>query len=693
MIQPSIWISCKHRFLNYNTFFSFFFLIVGHNLSVYPDFDVPATSPTKRSLKDREEKCIVNRKSPVRENLALSTMKAPRTDSDEAMTRCPKPDGAVTAPGHTDTCSESQVCLTIVEAQNQADLAEDAWRAGPGSDGMHSLASGDPPGRSPGPAGGQDPVQTDADVRSRGKTPCSADPAVAAGAWHESGHFGDTCEPDGAPLHEGVASGGRQNAISPEKTAAPESRTPGQGAGREGKAALLSLKLHPGEPDELPGSALADSWDVRASSPKDPRTEGREELALLPGLIKRSSSVISDSGIESEPSSVAWSEARSRALELPGDRDAVHQLVRRHALHRASLGGGRTESSTSLPSGAQASLTSISSLPFEEEGRELALTTLTKSASAPQISSPEESAEDAGAVRPVGGLAEAMAVQGEGADPPGPCLPLSGASGIQDVGGDCPPLDAVSGADSRQGPGDADPRTAEDSQSDPRGPCCLDGWTENPPGVETKGLNLKIPWIVAPGHPGDGPRLAAPVGTPRGTSAESGVGPGAVSDSGSSDVAGLAGLGRASAPNAAGPDGAGPRSVAGDAALGRGARSSPEVGRGAGSVRSAGAHAGPAQVSGSPEPRPGPSVAASQLAPAETCAPDGLRAVEMVNLSVSCTATCLPFSSVPTETPARAAFSSRQTPFPITHQPLGSFGVVPTQPGKAEEDAGARMFR
>lgn len=665
-------------------FFSFFFFVVGHNLSVYPDFDVPATSPTKRNLKDREEKCVVNRKSPLRENLALPAVKARRTDSDEAVTGCPKPDEAVTAAGHADACSESQVCLTIGEVQSKAGLPEDALRAGPGSDGMHSLAHGDPPGRSPAPEGGQDPARTDADVRASDKTPCSADPAVAAGARHEGGRFGDTCEPDGAPLRDGVAGGGRQNAISAE-------RTPGQGAGREGRAAPLGLKLPPGEPAEPPGWAPADSWDVGAS-PRDPRTEGWEGLALLSGLTQRSSSVISDSGIESEPSSVAWSEARSRALELPSARDAVHQLVRRHGLHRASLGGGHTESSASLPSGAQASLSSISSLPFEEEGRELALTKLTKSVSAPQISSPEEPAEDAGAVRPAAGLPEAAAAHRRSADPPGPCLPLGGGSGVQDAGADRPPLDADSGAGSRQGPGDTDTCTAGDSRSDPPGPCCLDGRTENPPGVKTEGPDLTMPFIMAPGHPGDGPRPGAPAGSPRRTPAGSGVGDGAVPDSSSSDVASLAGLGLTSAPEAIGLDAAGQRSVPGEGAFGRGASSSPEAGRGAGSVCPTAAHASPSRVSGSQEPRAGASVLVSQLVPAETCTLDSLKAVEIVNLSVSCTATCLPFSSVPKDTPARAAFPSKQAPFPITHQPLGSFGVVPAHSGSAEAEASARMF-
>ncbi|XP_039537411.1 protein FAM135B [Pimephales promelas] len=105
-------------------------------------------------------------------------------------------------------------------------------------------------------------------------------------------------------------------------------------------------------------------------------------------LINRSSSVISDSGIESEPSSVAWT------LEGPGvvagGRDV---LARCRAAHQSSLEGLQTESHGSLPSATQASLTSISSLPYEEE-EERQLNTLTKSVSAPQISSPDDTEED-----------------------------------------------------------------------------------------------------------------------------------------------------------------------------------------------------------------------------------------------------------------------------------------------------------
>ncbi|XP_064204299.1 protein FAM135B [Anguilla rostrata] len=110
--------------------------------------------------------------------------------------------------------------------------------------------------------------------------------------------------------------------------------------------------------------------------------------------IKRSSSVISDSGIESEPSSAAWPEVRSRPLDFSSERDILQNLVRRHAAHRNSLEGFQMESNASLPSGIQASLTSISSLPYEEEDQEVELSKLTKSVSAPQISSPEDTEED-----------------------------------------------------------------------------------------------------------------------------------------------------------------------------------------------------------------------------------------------------------------------------------------------------------
>ncbi|KAE8282251.1 Protein FAM135B [Larimichthys crocea] len=116
-------------------------------------------------------------------------------------------------------------------------------------------------------------------------------------------------------------------------------------------------------------------------------------------IMKRSSSVISDSGIESEPSSVAWpleAALRSRPpLDFSSEREIPQQIVCRHPVHRSSLEGLQMESNGSLPSaGIQASLTSISSLPYEEDQQQRQLSKLTKSVSAPQISSPEDTEED-----------------------------------------------------------------------------------------------------------------------------------------------------------------------------------------------------------------------------------------------------------------------------------------------------------
>lgn len=125
----------------------------------------------------------------------------------------------------------------------------------------------------------------------------------------------------------------------------------------------------------------------------------RKEMIHRGGLVgskimKRSSSVISDSGIESEPSSVAWPlEAVLRGrppLDFSSEREIPRQIVCRHRVHRSSLEGLQMESNGS--GGIQASLTSISSLPYEDDQRQLSK--LTKSVSAPQISSPEDTEED-----------------------------------------------------------------------------------------------------------------------------------------------------------------------------------------------------------------------------------------------------------------------------------------------------------
>ncbi|XP_008419575.1 protein FAM135B [Poecilia reticulata] len=151
-----------------------------------------------------------------------------------------------------------------------------------------------------------------------------------------------------------------------------------------------------------------DSEDVPSNSvsPALPPFPGdlRKEMTHRGGLVsskimKRSSSVISDSGIESEPSSVAWPvevALRGRpSLDFSSEREIPKQIVLDHPVHRSCLEGLRMESNGSLPSGGiQASLTSISSLPYEEDQQQRKLSKLTKSVSAPQISSPEDAEED-----------------------------------------------------------------------------------------------------------------------------------------------------------------------------------------------------------------------------------------------------------------------------------------------------------
>ncbi|XP_020788490.1 protein FAM135B [Boleophthalmus pectinirostris] len=144
-----------------------------------------------------------------------------------------------------------------------------------------------------------------------------------------------------------------------------------------------------------------DSEDVpllTIQTPHSTTPDFRKDLTLRSSLmgskfIKRSSSVISDSGIESEPSSVAWPVESLRIVQpsdFSSEREIPQQIVSRLPIHRSSLEGLLMESNGSIPSaGIQASLNSISSLPYEEDPHRQ-LRKLTKSMSAPQINSPEE---------------------------------------------------------------------------------------------------------------------------------------------------------------------------------------------------------------------------------------------------------------------------------------------------------------
>ncbi|XP_053302404.1 protein FAM135B isoform X1 [Pleuronectes platessa] len=157
-----------------------------------------------------------------------------------------------------------------------------------------------------------------------------------------------------------------------------------------------------GESEDIPLISLHPAYVHPVTSPFS--GDFRKEITHRGGVVgskimKRSSSVISDSGIESEPSSVAWPvEASLRGrplLDFSSERELPQQIVCRHPVHRSSLEGLQMQSNGSLPSaGIQASLTSISSLPYEEDQQQRQLSKLTKSVSAPQISSPEDTEED-----------------------------------------------------------------------------------------------------------------------------------------------------------------------------------------------------------------------------------------------------------------------------------------------------------
>ncbi|KAG8005035.1 hypothetical protein GBF38_010915, partial [Nibea albiflora] len=69
--------------------------------------------------------------------------------------------------------------------------------------------------------------------------------------------------------------------------------------------------------------------------------------------------------------------------------------------------------------------------------------------------------------------------------------------------------------------------------------------------------------------------------------------------------------------------------------------------------------------------------------------------VEVVNMSVSCAPTCLPFSSVLRDSPSISGMSARQATSPITHQPLGSFGIISSSslnPLNMDDETNERML-
>uniref|UniRef100_A0A8B9TWK5 Family with sequence similarity 135 member B n=1 Tax=Anas zonorhyncha TaxID=75864 RepID=A0A8B9TWK5_9AVES len=434
---------------------------------------------------------------------------------------------------------------------------------------------------------------TSGDMKPSNNDTHKSEPVLIVSAQYECEACGTDSLEDRSEIQKTAESGHPENNFTSE-LALSELTSLEKTADTDNKTLLPVLKALP-----------AHSLEVKLFA-KEQRTEECEEFTLMSGVIKRSSSIISDSGIESEPSSVAWSDARSRALELPSDREILHHLVRRHAIHRNSLEGGHTESNTSLPSGIQASLTSISSLPFEEEEREVELTKLTKSVSAPQISSPEEPVEEVD----ISKHSEATSGDSEGY--------LKSCMETEDE--DRQLIMDFSGCHI----------TTESGQLEPKGhPIPTAKHSSGHMELHKEEAEEKITSLNASHwramviqkslmHLNDSPASADPAS-------------GSYQDEYPQE-----------------PDSQDHKLVAN--------------GTGFHSVTT------------------------------EGVALESRKAVDVVNLSVSCTATCLPFSSVLKETPAMVGFSAKQAVFPITRQPLGSFGVVSSNSNEVDEEANERML-
>ncbi|KAM8883382.1 protein FAM135B [Synchiropus picturatus] len=347
----------------------------------------------------------------------------------------------------------------------------------------------------------------------------------------------------------------------------------------------------------------------------------RRDLVLHGGLVsskimKRSSSVISDSGIESEPSSVVLPvEMASQGkplLDFSSDREIPYQIACPHSVHRSSLEGLRMESNCSLPSGGiQASLTSINSLPYEDDQQVRQRSTLTKSLSAPQISSPEDneglndtlqhkaddSVKQQDSSHPLSRQADCDAWAGD--------LNSSFETRLQSVIGSCSVQES------------AEPvfQVSDDQK------VCPPALLNNIHLVDSTPCSYDRSAVYKG-------KLANPLQTPLDSNTNNG------------------------------PDDTG------------------GVQQVLGSTDSDGAIAVefPGILSSENEAADFPTKPSK--IPNSGLAFVNKKMVEVVNMSVSCAPTCLPFSSVLRDSTSMSGISTRQTTSPITHQPLGSFGII-----------------
>ncbi|XP_064254299.1 protein FAM135B isoform X3 [Passer domesticus] len=482
------------------------------------------------------------------------------------------------------------------------------------------------------------------DMEPSNKDSHKCEPMLIVSAQHECGACGTDGLEDSTDIHELDEFGHPETNFTSSELALNELTSLGKPEDASTKAHLPVLKALPSHSCEA------------KSVTKEQRSEESEEFTLMSGVIKRSSSIISDSGIESEPSSVAWSDARSRALELPSDREILHHLVRRHAIHRNSLEGGHTESNTSLPSGIQASLTSISSLPFEEEEREVELTKLTKSVSAPQISSPEEPPEEVDLSK------HSEATSGDSDHNLRSCMETEDKDGkiIMDFS-ECQMTTESGQIEHRRHLNPLLKRSSSNTElqgNEEKGfpeTCCSLENTRPPSCPKQLQVNVSECLSLESNAPSD---TSTEFGSLRG---ECGSSLTEESPAVYAEMQGLQEIELNDSPASADP--------------------------------ASGAHqAEHPQEPNSQENKLVANGTGFPLATTEGVALESRKAADVVNMSISCTATCLPFSSVLKETPAMAGSSAKQAAFPITRQPLGSFGVVCPNSDEMDEETNERML-
>ncbi|RVE66428.1 hypothetical protein OJAV_G00107210 [Oryzias javanicus] len=426
---------------------------------------------------------------------------------------------------------------------------------------------------------------------------------------------------------------------------------------------LLTAYLHPGTPFF--------SGDLR----KEMAHRGSAGAKVM----KRSSSVISDSGIESEPSSVVWpAEAvlpGQTSQDFSSEREMPKQMVCHQRVHQSCLEGLQLESSSSLPSGGiQASLTSISSLPYEEDRQQRQLSKLTKSASAPQISSPEDEEENSALPKQETDRRSSVRQQDlcrrncslnsnldsqqyepaqlvldlshnhkkvsedHQLDLPDTCRTASkDASEEQLYSADSPQVTGRAAGRNHQTLTSDDCASVEDvhlTQSD-RPPCEGTSATQEPQCSQ----EIKLGGVSDPPCPERTLEQSA-------------------------DVLSAAG----SPPRPSVLSGLTPR----DSASSINPNTAP-----AGDKEPLENHTKPSKI------------------PTSGLAFMNKKMVEVVNMSVSCAPTCLPFSSVLRDSPSISGISTRQATSPITHQPLGSFGIISSSslsPLNMDDESNERML-